>query len=56
MSEFDRVTKIYNRDTYALDKVTLKINKGEYIFLVEPNGAAKSTFVRLLLREEIPAE
>ncbi len=42
MIEFDRVTKIYNRDTYALDKVTLKIKKGEFIFLVGPVAPARA--------------
>jgi cell division transport system ATP-binding protein len=49
---FENVSKLYPRGVVALDKVTLNIERGEFVFLVGSNGSGKSTFLRLALREE----
>ncbi len=54
--ELKNVVKKYSNGTVALNTVNLKIEKGEFIFLVGPSGSGKSTLVKLLLKEEDATE
>ncbi|NLW63277.1 MAG: cell division ATP-binding protein FtsE [Syntrophomonadaceae bacterium] len=48
------VSKTYPNGVKALVDVTLKIERGEFVFLIGHSGAGKSTFIKLLMREELP--
>ena len=57
MIEFRDVTKVYgSTDTKALSNVNIKIEDGEFVFVVGSSGAGKSTFLKLIMHEEKPTE
>ena len=54
MIEFRNVYKVYEPGTKALNGVSLKIEDGEFVFLVGPSGSGKSTIIKILTAELQP--
>lgn len=52
MIEFRNVSKNYPSGTHALNGVSIKIEDGEFVFIVGSSGAGKSTFLKLIMGEE----
>ncbi|OHB15323.1 MAG: cell division ATP-binding protein FtsE [Candidatus Zambryskibacteria bacterium RIFOXYC1_FULL_39_10] len=53
---FDNVSKKYNEDCIALDKVSFVVNPNEFVSIVGPSGAGKTTLLKMLLAEDKPTE
>jgi cell division transport system ATP-binding protein len=54
---FDGVSKVFPNTTRpALDKVSVEVRRGDFVFLVGPSGSGKSTMLRLVLREELATD
>ena len=54
MIHFEQVTKKYPNGQIAISDIDLKIEDGEFVFLVGPSGAGKTTLLRLFTREVWP--
>ena len=53
MIEFRGVHKTYDTGIKALKDINIRIDKGEFVFIVGASGAGKSTFLKLIMREEV---
>ena len=54
MIRFTHVTKIYPRTGSAVQDITFRVAKGEFVFLTGPSGAGKSTLLKMVYMEERP--
>lgn len=54
MIELKEVTKEYSKGIAALNGINLRIEQGEFVFVVGDSGSGKSTLIRLLMKEIEP--
>src|SRR3954454_11031767 len=54
--QFEDVSKVYDGGSVGLERATMKIGRGEFVFLVGPTGCGKSTCIRLLMKELEPTK
>lgn len=54
MIYFDKVSKVYEDDSVALDDVTFAVEPGQFVSIVGQSGAGKSTLLKMILAEEVP--
>ena len=54
MIELREVTKEYSKGVAALNGINLKIEQGEFVFIVGDSGSGKSTLIKLIMKELEP--
>jgi cell division transport system ATP-binding protein len=52
---FNNVSKIYNKDSVAMDDVSLTVTAGEFVSIVGHSGAGKTTLVKMIMADEHPS-
>lgn len=52
MIKLENVTKVYKTGVRAVNNMNINIGPGEFVYVIGPTGAGKSTFIKLLYREE----
>ena len=52
MIKLENVTKVYKTGVRAVNNMNVNIGPGEFVYVIGPTGAGKSTFIKLLYREE----
>ena len=55
MIYFDKVTKVYNGDSIALEDITFQVSPGEFLSIVGHSGAGKTTLLKMLIVEDRPS-
>lgn len=56
MIRFIDTTKVYSNGVVGLKNLTLRVEKGEFVFVIGASGSGKSTFLKLIMHEEVPTE
>ena len=56
MIYFDKVSKIYNSNSVALEDVTFQVAPGEFLSIVGHSGAGKTTLLKMLIVEDRPTD
>jgi cell division transport system ATP-binding protein len=54
--QFQNVSKVYPNGVTALNSINMFIDKGEFVFLVGPSGAGKTTLIKMIIRRELPTQ
>lgn len=56
MIYFDKVSKVYNADSVALEDITFQVSPGEFLSIVGHSGAGKTTLLKMLIAEDRPTD
>ena len=56
MIHMKNVGKVYDSGIVALRDINVDIQKGDFVFVVGPSGAGKTTFTKMIFREELPTQ
>lgn len=56
MIYFNNVSKVYNKDSVALEDVSLTVTAGEFVSIVGHSGAGKTTLIKMILADDKPTD
>ncbi|MGP4073349.1 cell division ATP-binding protein FtsE [Piscibacillus sp. B03] len=56
MIQMKNVYKVYKNGVTALNGIDVSISKGDFVYVVGPSGAGKTSFIKMMYREETPSK